>query len=168
VTPDQREVCRLSPRDDVAVESAGRNPFLCACLCAHCGSTPIRTITARLSLSPSSFTRCPVGSPCGSRSLTPLVYGAGRTTGLPRSADITEWSRPHLCAGGSTSAPGEFGAPGPGHLPFWPKREQLALVLCDDACDASPGLTIPLHPGSRSPAAGDRSYGSRLGCPHWR
>jgi hypothetical protein len=29
--------------------------------------------------------------------------------------------------------------------------QQLALVLCDDAYDALPGLAIPLNPGSRPP-----------------
>jgi hypothetical protein len=29
--------------------------------------------------------------------------------------------------------------------------QQLALVLCDDASDALPGLAIPLDPGSRPP-----------------
>jgi hypothetical protein len=29
--------------------------------------------------------------------------------------------------------------------------QQLALVLCDDAYDALPGLAIPLHPGSQLP-----------------
>ena len=94
-----------------------------------------------------------------------MVYEARRTTRLPRFTDLTEWSRLHLYAGGSTSAPGEFEAPEPGHLPCWPKREQFALVLFDDAYDASPGLAIPLNPSSRPPTAGDHSYGSRLGCP---
>jgi hypothetical protein len=38
--------------------------------------------------------------------------------------------RTHLYAGGSTSAPEEFEAPGPGHLPFWSKRfSSLRLFL---------------------------------------
>jgi hypothetical protein len=41
-------------------------------------ATPIRPITGRLSLSPSSFTRTPIGSPYGSLSQS------GRSTGLPR------------------------------------------------------------------------------------
>ena len=47
------------------------------------GLTPIHSITERLSLSPSSFTRNPIGSPCGLLSLL-----AGEITGLPRSAYI--------------------------------------------------------------------------------
>ena len=73
-----------------------------------------------------------------------LVCEAGRTTGLPRSADVPEWVRPCLYAGGSSSAPEEFGAPGPGHVPFWSKRfSSSSLFLCDDGYDASPGLTLP-------------------------
>jgi hypothetical protein len=60
VTPDQREVCPLS-----------RGMML------PCGATPSRTITARPSLPPSSFTRCPVGLPCGSRSPPPWCTGRG-------------------------------------------------------------------------------------------
>ena len=41
-------------------------------------ATPIRPVTGRPSLPPSSFTRRPVGSPCGG------PYPCGRTTGLPR------------------------------------------------------------------------------------
>jgi len=38
--------------------------------------------------------------------------------------------RPYLYAGGATSAPEEFEAPGPGHLPFWSKRvSSLRLFL---------------------------------------
>ena len=53
---------------------------------------------------------------------TSVEYEAGRTTGLPRSADVPGWVRSRLYAGGSTSAPEEFEASGPGHVPFWPKR----------------------------------------------
>ena len=60
VTPDQREVCPLSRR-----------------VMLPCGATPIRPITGRHSLSLSSFTRCPVGLPCGSLSLDPIGYGEG-------------------------------------------------------------------------------------------
>src|SRR5262245_22765800 len=52
VTEDQREVCSLSGR--VMLPS---------------GSTPIRPITGRPSLTPPSFTRSPIGSPCGLLSL---------------------------------------------------------------------------------------------------
>src|SRR5271157_1089449 len=68
VTEDQREVCPLSGR----VISPG-------------GSTLIRSITDRHSLSPSSFTRRPIGFSYESLSL------AGKTTGLPRFADVPRW-----------------------------------------------------------------------------
>jgi hypothetical protein len=128
VMPDQREVCRLSPWGDVA--------------------TPIRPITGRHSLPPSSFTCCPVGSPCGSLSLDPIGHGAGETTGLPRSADVPEWlgriSTPvarHLRRRSS-------GPPDLATYLLVQAVQQLALVLGDDACDALPGLAIPLDPGS--------------------
>src|SRR5207248_10805623 len=78
------------------------------------GSTPVRPATGRPSLVPSSFTRSPIGSPYGLLSLA----GA---TGLPRCVAEAAWVRSRLYAGGSSSAPGEFGAPGPGHVPFWSK-----------------------------------------------
>jgi hypothetical protein len=60
VTPDQREVGPLS-----------RGVML------PTGATPIRAITARHSLPPSSSTRCPVGLPCGWRSPPPWCTGRG-------------------------------------------------------------------------------------------
>jgi hypothetical protein len=51
-----------------------------------------------------------------------VVCEAGKTAGLPRSADVPEWIRSRLYAGGSSSASEEFVASGPGHMPFWPKR----------------------------------------------
>jgi hypothetical protein len=80
------------------------------------GSTPIRPVSGRRSLAPSSFTRRPMGCSCDSLSR------AGRTTGLPRSVDVPRWGGSPLFAGGAASAPGEFGAPGPDHVPFWPER----------------------------------------------
>ena len=77
-------------------------------------ATPIRPVTGRPSLAPSSCTRSPIGSPCGSLS---------RSGGL-RAYHVASlkpaWVRSRLYAGGSSAAPGEFGAPGPGHLPFGP------------------------------------------------
>src|SRR5262249_36012942 len=63
-------------------------------------AAPIRPVTGRRSLPPSSLTRSPIGSPCRSLSLA----GA---TGLPRSAGVTERVRPCLWAGGASSAAGE-------------------------------------------------------------
>ncbi len=78
------------------------------------GSTPIRPITGRHSLPPSSFTRSPIGSPCGSLSL------AGGLRAYHVASRKHAWVRSRLYAGGSSSAPGEIGAPGPGHVPFGP------------------------------------------------
>ncbi len=104
------------------------------------GSPSIRPVTERPSLVPRSHHRCLMGGPCEPLSLA--SFEAGETTGLPRSADVPGWVRSRLYAGGSTSAPEEFGASGPGHMPFWPKRfSSLRLSVCDDAYDASPGLT---------------------------
>jgi hypothetical protein len=58
------------------------------------GSTPIRPITGRPSLAPSSFTRTAIGSPCGSLSLTgtvrayrvPRVYPSGVGPPYPPAA----------------------------------------------------------------------------------
>ena len=97
---------------------------------------------------------------------SPLAYGAGRTTGLPRSADVPQWQRPHLYAGGSPSAPQEFGACGPGHAPFGPSGS----AACACSYVTTPTMLYlgwPYHcilvPDHL--AAGSRSYGSRLGCP---
>jgi hypothetical protein len=129
-------------------------------------ATPIRPITGRPSLSPSSFTRCPVGSPRGSLSPPPLVYGAGRTTGLPRSADVPEW-------------PGRISKSVAHHLrrrssgfpdlaTYRSGPSGSAARAC--SCVTTPGMLYlgwPYHsilvPDRL--AAGSRSYGSRLGCP---
>jgi hypothetical protein len=65
-------------------------------------ATPIRPITGRPSLAPSSSTRNPLGWPCDQP--TPTM---GEATGLPRSADATERVRSYLSAGGASSAAGE-------------------------------------------------------------
>jgi hypothetical protein len=85
-----------------------------------------------------------MGVSCEALSLTSLVCEAGKTTGLPRSADVPGWVRPCLlrrwldiCAAGVR---------GLRTWPrtFWSKRDSsLRLFLCDGACDTSPGLTLP-------------------------
>jgi hypothetical protein len=79
------------------------------------GSTPIRPITGRRSLPPSSFTRSPIDSPCGSSSL------AGGLRAYHVASREHAWVRSRLDAGGSSSAPGKIGVPEPGHIPFWSK-----------------------------------------------
>src|SRR5262249_53097186 len=85
------------------------------------GDSPsIHPITEWHLLVPRSHPRCLRGSSYEALSLTCLVCQAGKTTGLPRSADFPGWVRSCLYAGGSSSAPQEFGACGPGHSPFGP------------------------------------------------
>jgi hypothetical protein len=80
-------------------------------------ATPIRPITGRPSLPPPSCTRCPLRSSYD----FPCCRGHSRATGLPRSAGGTHgWFRSRLFAGGTPSAPEEFGTPGPDHVPFGP------------------------------------------------
>ena len=76
--------------------------------------TPIRPITGRRSLAPSSSTRCPVGAPCG----VPTPKGRQRAYHVPQV--YQRWFRSRLSAGGATSACSEFGAPQPDHMPFGP------------------------------------------------
>ena len=54
----------------------------------------------------------------------------GRTTGLPRSVAVTVWVRSRLSAGGASTAPEEFGASGPDHVPFWSKRFSILRLAC--------------------------------------
>ena len=61
------------------------------------GSTLIRPITGRRWLPPSSSTRRPIGTTLR------RAYPEGRTTGLPRSTDVSGWFRLCLSAGGSDS-----------------------------------------------------------------
>jgi hypothetical protein len=131
-------------------------------------ATPVRSITDRPSLAPSSSTRSPIGSPCGSLSLagglrayhvSPMYQsGLGRVS-TPvihhlrgRSSEPHHLTTYHFGPGLSAS--------------YWP-------VLCDDACDASPGLTLPpflvpdhLDAGSRHRASrsGDLERSSQNSC----
>ena len=79
------------------------------------GSTPVRPITGWPSLPPPSFTRRPIGSPCGG----PTLAGGRRAYHV--ASQESSWVRPRLDAGGHSSAPDDIAAPGPGHLPFWSK-----------------------------------------------
>ncbi len=77
-------------------------------------ATPIRPVAGRPSLPPSSCTRRPIGSPCGGP--TP----AGERRAYHVASQESSWVRPRLDAGGSSSAPDESEASGPGHSPFGP------------------------------------------------
>ena len=81
-------------------------------------STPIRPVPGRPSLPPSSFTRRPVGSPYG----WPTLAGGRRAYHV--ASQESSWIRPRLDAGGTPSAPDEFAASGPGHLPFLVQASQ--------------------------------------------
>ncbi len=106
---------REDPREVGPLSGGVMSPF---------GSTPIRPVNGRHSLPPPSFTRRPMGVSC--ESLSP----EGRTTGLPRSVAVPEWVGPPLFAGGAPSAPGEYGAPGLDHVPFWLERDSIFRSSC--------------------------------------
>jgi hypothetical protein len=120
------------------------------------GSTPVRPITGRPSLPPSSFTRRPVGSPCG----RPTLAGGRRAYHV--ASQESSWVRPRLDAGGTPSAPDEFAASGPGHLPFWSKPIStfgLSLFTTLTAVHLGWPYHAPLVPDRRG--AGSRDLGSR-------
>ena len=121
-------------------------------------STPIRPITGRPSLPPSSFTRRPIGSPCG----WPTLAGGRRAYHV--ASQESSWVRPRLDAGGTSSAPDEFAASGPGHLPFWSKPVStfgLSLFTTLTAVHLGWPYHAPLVPDRRG--AGSRDLGSRFG-----
>src|SRR5262249_48738036 len=148
VTPDQREVCPLSRgvlSQPLSAPLQGGNRFLPPPLPA----APSARLAARF---PS----------------TPLVYGAGRTTGLPRWADVLDWL-------GRISTPvarrlrrGSPGAPDLATYLLAQAVGQLALVLCNDACDALPGLAMPLDPCSRPPCCWQSQLRLAPGLPSLR
>jgi hypothetical protein len=118
--------------------------------------TPIRLITGRPSLPPPSFTRRPVGSPCG----WPTLAGGRRAYHV--ASQESSWVRPRLDAGGTSSAPDEFAASGPGHLPFWSKPIStfgLSLFTTLAAVHLGWPYHAPLVPDRRG--AGSRDLGSR-------
>jgi hypothetical protein len=120
-------------------------------------STPIRPITGRPSLPPSSSTRRPIGSPCG----WPTLAGGRRAYHV--ASQESSWVRPRLYAGGTTSAPDELEASGPGHIPFWSKPVStlgLFLVTTLTAVHLGWPYHAPLVPDH--PDAGSRRFGSRL------
>src|SRR6266568_869157 len=101
--PDQREVCPLSRQGDVALRL---NPYPTHYRPAFASSLLLYLLPHRLTLQ--------IAFPHPH-----WTWGRGdnRLTTFRR---CTRVDRTHLYAGGSTSAPEEFGAPGPGHLPFGP------------------------------------------------
>ena len=77
-------------------------------------ATPIRPITGRRSLAPSSSARLRVGRPCG----FPTPKGRRRVYHVPSM--YREKVRSRLSAGGASSACGKFGIPQLVPLPFGP------------------------------------------------
>jgi len=145
VTEDHREVSPLS-----------RGMMLPA------GSTPVRPATGRPSLAPGSFTRSPIGAPCGALSLA----GGLRAYHVPHRypGGLGRASRPvarHLRQRNAE-------APAPGHVPFGPSLSApYASVLACRTSRPLPALhlklTLPPTPGPRPPCgAGSRGFGSRL------
>ena len=123
-------------------------------------ATPIRPITGRPSLPPPSFTRRPVGSPCG----WPTLTGGRRAYHV--ASQESSWIRPRLDAGGPSSAPDEFAASGPGHIPFWSKPIStfgLSLLTTLTAVHLGWPSHAPLVPDRRG--AGSRDLSSRRGSP---
>src|SRR3954468_21844146 len=120
------------------------------------GSTPVRPVTGRPSLPPSSFTRRPVGSPHGG----PTRAGGRRAYHV--ASQESSWVRPRLYAGGTPSAPGDIATPGPGHVPFWSKPIStfgLSLFTTLAAVHLGWPYHAPLVPDRRG--AGSRDLGSR-------
>src|SRR5262249_5033253 len=101
--------------------------------------------TGRPSLPPSSFTRSPMGSPCGSLSpkggLWAYHVAPLNPRGLgPASTPVAR----HLRRG--SSEPPDLAT----YL-LVQACQHLGLVLCDGAYGGSPGLTIPRTPGPQPP-----------------
>ena len=120
------------------------------------GSTPVRPITGWHSLPPSSFTRSPIGAPCGG----PTLAGGRRAYHV--ASQESSWVRPRPDAGGTSSAPDESAASGPGHLPFWSKPVStfgLSLFTTLTAVHLGWPYHAPLVPDRHG--AGSRDLGSR-------
>ena len=109
VDQHQREVCRLSPWDNVALRL---NPYPAdyrpAFACSRFLYPPSHQLLLR------------------------DAFPDGETTGLPRSVAVTVWVRSRLFAGGASAAPEEFGASGPDHVPFGPSDSASCAWPCDD------------------------------------
>jgi hypothetical protein len=139
VTKDQREVCPLS-----------REVMLPG------GATPVRPVTGRHSLAPSSSTCNPASGSCESPSLS------GRLQAYHVPYRLSEWGGLCLFAGGATSAAGDKPTPAPGHLPFGSGLASrtirgcarllsiFGLSLITTFSSTSLTLTRPLAPGPRT------------------
>src|SRR5262249_25957498 len=134
VTEDLREVSPLSRQGDVVpYRQIGRQLLLGRLISV--GDPPsIRSITGRHWLPPSSLPRCLISLLCSRPSL------AGRQRGYFVHLFDHSGVRSCLSAGGTSSATGEFAAPGPDHIPFWSKPNSiLGLSLFTTFISTSPG-----------------------------
>jgi hypothetical protein len=138
-------------------------------------ATPIRPITDRPSLAPSSFTRCRLDASYEA----PTPKGRQRAYHVPQV--YRRWVRSRFFAGGATTACGEFGTPQPDHLPFGPSplskpprgghdlsrspSSTFGLSSLTAFISVSPGLTVPPILAPDRLGAGSRGVGSRLGRP---
>jgi hypothetical protein len=147
------------------------------CTLAGGVATPIRPITGRLSLAPSSFTRSPIGSPCDVLSLA----GGLRAYHVPPTSlsGLGRVSRPvarhlrqrtaeplHLATYLLVQASQQLQGP--------VQRDHTWLVEHHGLDDTSPGLTLPLLPCSRPRCCSQSQFrltltlparGLRLRCP---
>jgi hypothetical protein len=121
-------------------------------------ATPVRLITRRLSLFPSSFARTPIGSPHGS---------------LSHSGEIRVYHVPQMRPDGlglaytpvaRASAVADFGASTLATYLLVQASQPVWLVRSHDACGDSHSLTIPSTLAPDRFPAGSRSFLSRFGC----
>ena len=108
-------------------------------------ATPIRPVAGQPSLPPSSFTRRPIGSPCGG----PTLAGERRAYHVP--SQESSWVRPRLDAGGSSSRRMSLKHPTLAAHRLVQACQRLWLVVINDASGGSPGLAVhaPLVPDRR-------------------
>ena len=128
------------------------------------GSTPIRPITGRPSLLPSSSTRRPIGDP--------LAAGLPREGGrrayhVPRM--YHGWFRLCLFAGGSTATAGEGEYPCTWPRTFWFKPlSAFGLLVLTTFIGSSPELAMPSTLAPDRLGAGSRRVPSREARPPGR
>jgi hypothetical protein len=119
------------------------------CLLSHgvmspFGSTPIRPITGRHSLSPSSFTRSPFGSPFGSLSLS----GRLRAYYVPR--EYHDGLDPAYSPVAVMSAAGSTGVPAPTTYLLVQACQHLWLVVRNDVYQRFTCVGHTIGPSSRT------------------
>jgi hypothetical protein len=133
VRPHQREVCSLAGG---IILPLGLNPYPTHYRPAFACSLLLYPLPSQVIL------RLPLLS----------MRTAGQRAYHVPQIELAGWFRSRLFAGGATSAAEEFGASAPDHVPFWPKPVSIfGLSFVTTFSDASPGLTIPSHPGPRPP-----------------